>query len=292
MNVEPPPPLAANRASFHELGCAARALNNHGASLLERGHFQDVIKTSKDSIGVIKHTIEDPNHVVLDDNLTVLTVNETLHSAAIRLASCGGGGKLTTTPPSLPLPSFFDIVTIDENDIAQMSASLATTKLSASLCLAVRIRDFEQVEQKSEVPYATILYNHGLAHLLAFEQKLLFGEGTCTISSSNINHKKYYQGQPRKHLDKAMKSLSLAHSMLAQYRSQCNDAGCMMQAMLMTALVLRKLIRVLIYMTNKPKEAQEVLMIYSQVEADIRTIQDSMRSMNIEVDDPTIACVA
>jgi uncharacterized protein (DUF1786 family) len=88
-----------------------------------------------------------------------------------------------------------------------------------------------------------------------------------------------------------LRSLSLAHSMLAQYRSQCNDTCCMMQAMLLTALVLRKLIRVLIYMT-KPKEAQQVLMTFSQLDMDIRTIQDALRSMNVEMDSHSVACAA
>lgn len=285
MNIEPA------LASFHETSCAALALNNHGASLLERGHFLDAIKTLKESIGVIKHTIvaADPSrslqnhksHVVGVHGLTVFSVNETLHSATIRLKSC----KELTAPP---LPSFFDIVAVDENDIAQISASLHSG-LASSLSISVRMRDSRQVEQKSEIPYATILYNHGIAHLLAYEQKLLFGEGI--MDGGNNNNTRYYQGQPRKHLEKALRSLSLAHSMLDQYRSQCNDACCMMQAMLLSALVLRKLIRVLIYMT-KPKEAQQVLMTFSQLDIDIRAIQDAMRSMNVEMDSQSIASAA
>jgi hypothetical protein len=93
------------------------------------------------------------------------------------------------------------------------------------------------------------------------------------------------------HLEKAILSLSVSHSMLAQYRAECDDAFDMMRALMLSALVLQNLLRVLLH-ANQNEQAQQVATALDRIGNDVHDAQQVLMAMNVETDNDTTACAA
>jgi hypothetical protein len=283
---------------------AALSVNNYGVSMMERGHFENAIKTFDDALAIMRQTIihdlvaADMQHSPssADDSSCSLSsrpgkisssAHDALQSAVFRLRaaqeSCRKNGGRRP-------PGTLHIFPIEENDASSMRASIESGPES-SLCLPIRLRGLPHsenntsIDDNTTIPSALILRNHGLAHLLEHErqqQQQQRASGFIGLSKMSC----YY------HLEKAVLSLSVSHSMLAQYRSEsCDDAFDLMRALMLSALVLQNLLRALLH-ANQHEQAQQVASALDHIGNDVQDAQQVLIAMNVETDNDTTACAA
>jgi hypothetical protein len=287
--------IAMSPSPFESIrGCeayrAALSISNYGVSMMERGHFESAIQTFDDALAIMRQTIihdllsnsNTNKHLSADDIASCssswcddqLSTHDALQAAVFRLRVAQSSLKNGRRPACT-----LHIFPIEENDASSMRASIESGP-SSSLCLPIRLRGLHHYENttinNTTIPSALILRNHGLAHLLEHERQQQ--QGLCKLSENY-------------HLEKAVLSLSVSHSMLAQYRAECDDAFDMMRALMLSALVLQNLLRVLLH-ANQHEQAQQVATALDRIGNDVHDAQQVLMAMNVETDNDTTACAA
>jgi hypothetical protein len=255
---------------------AALCLNNMGVTMLERGYFREATATFKDSLEIMRALMTPtPPGLVLGsavesvDEAQERRIEQKLHSGTAHLARTSQSIKTS-------LRSDIEICPVDEGDASALrfalqcmssSPSRPATTIVAAFPVRLRCTAFEK---SLDLQAATVLYNVGLAHLMAH----------LTARPTSSAQEKYLTG--------ALKNLSLAHSLFArtiQNDEANNEAFQNLCAMLGSAMVLKNLFRIFHHQKQLCK-AQQVLASLAMLEAAVDTSRHSL------IQDYTIAPAA
>jgi hypothetical protein len=207
------------------------ALNNMAVSMLELGCITEALKTFKDSVCMMKSLMSPKEE---DCSHQTACPDEIMQTAIQRLVKCQR--KFESTGSNLRV----DISAVDDGDVSAMRSALRYGP-SFSMASPIRLRDMATKPDDLDIQAGIILYNMGLAHLLAYP--------SSSISSRTTS-------KPSPLLAGALKYLSVAHHVLVGVSDNSNDEYRSISGMLVDSLVLGSLFLVLQYSDQIPKARQ------------------------------------
>jgi hypothetical protein len=245
---------------------AALCLNNMGVTMLERGYFREATATFKDSLEIMRAlmTPASPAPLLGSAAETVYEVQE----RRIQQKLQSGAAHLARTSQTIKtlLRSDIEICPLDEGDVSALRFALqcmsspskpATTTIVA---FPVRLR-CTAFEKSLDLQAATVLYNVGLAHLMAH----LTARPTSSVQERLLTG--------------ALKNLSLAHSLFARTiqteEASSSEAFQTLCAMLVSAMVLKNMFRIF-HNQKQLSKAQQVLASLAMLEAAVDTSRHSL----------------
>ena len=173
---------------------AALALNNMAVSTLEHGHVNEALRTFNDSLEVIR--LASTNSSPCDKK----NIREMDKRTEQMLRSCTARTSKLRKRQSPRVRPDLEICAIDDDwDVDAMRSALSrmnpTSWVSVFVATPIRLR-CSSLEKSLDFQAATILYNVGLTHLIAYPAS-----------------KQTESGQRKKFLTRSLKNLSLAYSL-------------------------------------------------------------------------------
>jgi hypothetical protein len=200
---------------------AAFALNNAGVTLLEQGRTEDALKTFADYIFTMHTLLSSEETATVSSSSSrssTRSIDDLIHSANARLTQQQG-----SSPPPPPQSSNdptrrqVSVYPID-NDLEGLTSALKLR--STQSCMSpVRFRGDSLNHDSNEGPdmdliSATIMYNKGLAHVLA-------ALASCSDDSHFSASSSAAAKKQEKHLIVAATSFTMAHAMLTNHLESC-----------------------------------------------------------------------
>jgi hypothetical protein len=265
---------------------AALSLNNAGVSFLERGYHVEAIAAFKDSLAIMRACMNSSSSTT--DNTTNSSAAALEQAIEQKLQACNT--KLACmhkrTSNSVVrgnssseggVDAMIEISPIDDGDVCAMRAALSCMSSSCNknaamgvvvVVFPIRLR-CAAFEKSFDLQAATVLYNVGLAYLLA-------------ATYNKINTAQHQQHLSKKLLATgALRNLSMAHSLFSrnihtaaaagdhsgeQQQQHHGDAYQRLCAMLVSGLVLKNMFRLFQSQQQRVK-AQQVLASLAMLEA-------------------------
>jgi hypothetical protein len=281
---------------------AALYINNSGVALLQQGHFDSACETLKDSLVVMKYVLhqedsssaqqqqqQQQNH----DHLSRV-LQQKLQAVRSRLVQA-------QKQPLLKHP--FQIQPCDDGDIMAVKTTLLLAqKTSSVVFVAIRLGsshastfedsfDSGSKEGMGKIPAAVILYNHALAHILAYHQHQ--HQQQDPLNKTTTTATIVEDERQRALLHGGFVCLIASHNVLCQYRAAQRHGISLetLHAMVISARVLHHLFHIFT-MQHQTASADECWQTLSTLLEQVQLLQDALGAMNVYVENHTTARAA
>jgi hypothetical protein len=263
----------------------AMALNNLGVSMMmEQGGLNHAMMLFKDSLAVMsaKHYI--PHGGEFGDVFLPCTITQEQEIQQQQQQQHGQAASLPLHP--------LQICSSDDGDLSLMTKTLPN--VSTFLPISLRSHHFydPQGSPNLNLSLAIIMYNHGLAHLLAHVQDRRWHTSDHHINGSTPTTTQGEEHHGQKLQRGAVVSLNCAQVMIDRHLNTLgNDSFEKLETLLLSAMTIKTIMWMSSF-GNRNREAEQARIMLSHVLGDINLYQERLRELNINTCNPATSAAA
>jgi hypothetical protein len=254
---------------------AAMALNNLGVSMMEQGPLHHAIRLFKESFAVMSSEHRLPRDAQFGDVFLPVSQDQEPSSASSRWY------QVTQERNMVPSLHPFEVCPCDDDNVAFQTSTLFCVRTFVPIHL--RSQHFCDTHDNASLALAIIMYNHGLAHLLAHAQDKRYTSAMGYGSTTTPLGRKLLRG--------AFVALHCSQVMINRHLNAIDKSGngChqkdfeKLEASVVSAMTLKTMMWMSRMDSQGKDHAEQAGAMFLHVLADIEYYQYQLRKLDVNM---------